>query len=89
MSMRFRIVCLGLRSCPSRETDRQCGAAVRAVAVSVVFLPLRIFGRGALAQTDLAIGRTQLDDLEFELFPNREAVLDFRPSHRHLSISET
>src|SRR4051812_46531226 len=77
MSMRFRIcVSVGLRIVFRVEQISQSRAAVRAVAVSVVFLPLGIFGERSVTQSDFAFGWGHLDNLEFHLFADAEPILD-------------
>ena len=61
------------------EQIGKCGAAVRAIAIGVVFPPLGVFGERPVTQADLAFGWAHLDDLELHLFAKPETVLEIRP----------
>ena len=58
------------------EQIRQRCAAVNVVTIRIVLLALGVFGHGFLAQTNLSVSRTELNDLEIDIVADRKSGID-------------
>ena len=67
------------------EQIGQSRAAVGAIAIGIVFPPLGVFSERLVTQADFALGRTQLDDFELDLFAQLE-TRSRRSGDRHLEL---
>src|SRR5262245_33177489 len=79
MSMRFRIGLLYLGVIFCLKQIGQSRTAVCAIPIGIVFPTLRIFGKSLVTQTDFVLAGAELDDFEFAVLAELEAILDVCP----------